>query len=391
MARVVRPGGAVIVGDLVADEATATPPSGARRSSACAIPRTGPAGRRSSCGRWARRRGSTLEHEQLIPLDIDFDDWLARGSGGAAAAPLVDELLAQRPREPRASASPPARRGAACSSATGSAAGAGAVARADAARGSRRRATRPGAWSRWGRRSARRPARAAFRPGVAARRSSAIRRRAARSLAERGEAPGRPRGRGGPGIVPAVPVFGGDDPEAPAVRGEPQQRSPRERVERRAREGTHRPGSGRVEPRSGIAGAAGQRPRGRLEQLPECAARRRRSRWRGNRRCRSPGSRRALATAALAGRVRQSRRTGGRCDPTRRVALGIAPVDRRADRDGSVRRHRGRDRAGSPRCAAPRPGNPPRQARSPRRPRPGARRRPSRRGRRRRQRRCAGR
>lgn len=38
-----------------------------------------------------------VEHEELIRVDIDFDDWLARGSGGSAAAPLVARLLDEQP------------------------------------------------------------------------------------------------------------------------------------------------------------------------------------------------------------------------------------------------------------------------------------------------------
>jgi SAM-dependent methyltransferase len=97
LARVVRPGGSVIVGDLIADEADG---DGAlwreeierlRDPShwVCRTPR--------QLREMGSAAGLSLEHEQLIPLDIDFEDWLARGSGGRAAAPLVDELLAQRP------------------------------------------------------------------------------------------------------------------------------------------------------------------------------------------------------------------------------------------------------------------------------------------------------
>lgn len=97
LARVVRPGGSVIVGDLVADEADGEGALWREEIERLRDP-----------SHWACRTpeqlramgsavGLTLEHEQLIPLDIDFEDWLARGSGGRGAAPLVDELLAQRP------------------------------------------------------------------------------------------------------------------------------------------------------------------------------------------------------------------------------------------------------------------------------------------------------
>ncbi len=97
LARVVRPGGSVIVGDLVADEADGDGALWREEIERLRDP-----------SHWVcrtpeqlREMGSaaelSLEHEQLIPLDIDFGDWLERGSGGRVAGPLVDELLAQRP------------------------------------------------------------------------------------------------------------------------------------------------------------------------------------------------------------------------------------------------------------------------------------------------------
>lgn len=58
MTRLVRPGGWVLVSDIVADpdrDANAW----ARRSSGCAIPRIGPATRRRARGRWVRQRASS--------------------------------------------------------------------------------------------------------------------------------------------------------------------------------------------------------------------------------------------------------------------------------------------------------------------------------------------
>lgn len=97
LARVVRSAGTVIVGDLVANEADGEEALWREEIERLRDPshwlcRT--PGQLREMGSAARL---TLEHEQLIPLDIDFEDWLARGSGGRAAAPLVDELLAQRP------------------------------------------------------------------------------------------------------------------------------------------------------------------------------------------------------------------------------------------------------------------------------------------------------
>lgn len=96
MARVVRPGGLVVVGDVVTEEdAEAT----AWREEIERL--RDPSHWACQTSERLRRMGSAagleLQEEQLVPLDIDFDDWLTRGSGGPVAAPLIDELLAQRP------------------------------------------------------------------------------------------------------------------------------------------------------------------------------------------------------------------------------------------------------------------------------------------------------
>ncbi len=96
MARVVRPGGWVVVSDIVTDE------DGEAAAWREEIERLrDPSHWACKTAEQLRRMGAAAglvaEHEELAPVDIDFDDWLARGSGGAAAGPLVDELLAQRP------------------------------------------------------------------------------------------------------------------------------------------------------------------------------------------------------------------------------------------------------------------------------------------------------
>lgn len=96
MARVVRPGGWVLVGDIVADQ------DGEAAAWREEIERL------RDPSHWACRTpehlrgmgvaaGLVVEHEELVPIEIDFDDWLARGSGGRAVAPFFDELLAQQP------------------------------------------------------------------------------------------------------------------------------------------------------------------------------------------------------------------------------------------------------------------------------------------------------
>jgi SAM-dependent methyltransferase len=112
MARVVRPGGWVVLSDIVADEdgeANAWREEIERLRDpshwACQTPE-----RLRGMGEAA---GLTLDREELVPVDIDFDDWLARGSGGAEAAELIGDLLEVQPAAAdsfRVTGDPPARR-----------------------------------------------------------------------------------------------------------------------------------------------------------------------------------------------------------------------------------------------------------------------------------------
>jgi SAM-dependent methyltransferase len=96
MARVVRPGGWVAASDLAADrdgEAAAWREEVERLRDpshwACRTP--------ESLRSMGAAAGLEVEHEELTRVDIDFDDWLARGSGGQAAAELVERLLDEQP------------------------------------------------------------------------------------------------------------------------------------------------------------------------------------------------------------------------------------------------------------------------------------------------------
>lgn len=112
MARVVRPGGWVIVGDHVTDEdgAAAAWHEEVERLRdpshwACLTP-----ARLQAMG---AALGLELDTERLIRLDLDFEEWLGRGSGGPPAAPLIDQLLAAAPASAesfRVSGEPGARR-----------------------------------------------------------------------------------------------------------------------------------------------------------------------------------------------------------------------------------------------------------------------------------------
>jgi len=96
MARLVRPGGWVLVSDIVADrdrDANAWREEIERLRDpshwACHTPE-----RLRAMGEAA---GLVLDEERPIPVEIDFDDWLERGSGGADAADLVALLLREQP------------------------------------------------------------------------------------------------------------------------------------------------------------------------------------------------------------------------------------------------------------------------------------------------------
>ncbi len=96
MARLVRPGGWLVVGDQVTDD------DGEGAAWHQEIERL------RDPTHWASQRlgrlramgeelGLELEEERLVPIEIDYEDWLARGSAGQSASPLIDKLLAERP------------------------------------------------------------------------------------------------------------------------------------------------------------------------------------------------------------------------------------------------------------------------------------------------------
>jgi SAM-dependent methyltransferase len=96
MARVIRPGGWVVISDIAADrdgEAATWREEIERLRDpshwACRTP--------ESLRGMGAAAGLALEHEELVGVDIDFDDWLERGSGGRAAAQPITHLLDERP------------------------------------------------------------------------------------------------------------------------------------------------------------------------------------------------------------------------------------------------------------------------------------------------------
>jgi SAM-dependent methyltransferase len=96
LARVVRPGGRIVLADHIADEEAG--------AAAWALELE----RLRDPSHWAaltpprlralgQDAGLALEHERTVAIALDFDDWLTRGSGGAPNAALIERALAERP------------------------------------------------------------------------------------------------------------------------------------------------------------------------------------------------------------------------------------------------------------------------------------------------------
>jgi len=97
MARVVRPGGWILLSDIAADEdgeAAAWREEIERLRDpshwACQTP--------ARLRRMGVAAGLEIEREELVQVDIDFDDWLGRGSAGPGGAELIGQLLKEQPR-----------------------------------------------------------------------------------------------------------------------------------------------------------------------------------------------------------------------------------------------------------------------------------------------------
>jgi SAM-dependent methyltransferase len=96
MARVVRPGGLVVVADHARDRDAAVAAwveeiKRLRDPShwSCLTP--------ERLGAIGAAAGLELGLEEVLPFELDFAQWRDRGSGGVAAAPLIDRLLAEAP------------------------------------------------------------------------------------------------------------------------------------------------------------------------------------------------------------------------------------------------------------------------------------------------------
>jgi len=96
LARIVRPGGAIVVADHLADEGAAAfawsqEIERLRDPSHWA---SLPVGRLRALG---DRYDVALESERVIELELDYEDWLTRGSGGEAARDVIEGLVDEPP------------------------------------------------------------------------------------------------------------------------------------------------------------------------------------------------------------------------------------------------------------------------------------------------------
>jgi SAM-dependent methyltransferase len=96
MARVARPGGAIVVADHLADE-DADAAAWSQEIERLRDPSHWACLGLGRLRRLGQDAGLKLRDDVLLGLELDFDDWLARGSGGAAARDVIERLLADPP------------------------------------------------------------------------------------------------------------------------------------------------------------------------------------------------------------------------------------------------------------------------------------------------------
>ena len=96
MARVVRPGGWVVVADHLTD-ADGDAAAWHEEIERLRDPSHWACLTRERLLAMGAAAGLELDEEQVVPLDLDFGEWLGRGSGGVAAAALIERLLGEAP------------------------------------------------------------------------------------------------------------------------------------------------------------------------------------------------------------------------------------------------------------------------------------------------------
>jgi SAM-dependent methyltransferase len=96
MARVARPGGTIVVADHLADE-DAEAAAWSQEIERLRDPSHWACVGLGRLRRLGRVAGLKLRDEVLLPVELEFDDWLARGSGGPGARDVIERLLADPP------------------------------------------------------------------------------------------------------------------------------------------------------------------------------------------------------------------------------------------------------------------------------------------------------
>ncbi len=96
MARVVKPGGWILVADMLTD-ADGNAAAWREEVERLRDPSHWACLTRERLLAAAEQAGLVLDEERTIPLELDYEEWLLRGSGGAGAAPLIERLLGEAP------------------------------------------------------------------------------------------------------------------------------------------------------------------------------------------------------------------------------------------------------------------------------------------------------
>jgi ubiquinone/menaquinone biosynthesis C-methylase UbiE len=96
MRRVVKPGGHVVVADFVTDD-DATGAAWQEQIERLRDPSHWALLTPSRIAALADRVGLEPDFDRVVPFEIDYYEWLNRGSGGPANAELIERLLAEKP------------------------------------------------------------------------------------------------------------------------------------------------------------------------------------------------------------------------------------------------------------------------------------------------------
>jgi SAM-dependent methyltransferase len=96
MRRVVKPGGYVVVSDFVTDDDGASA-AWQEQIERLRDPSHWALLTPSRIAALAEQVGLELDVERIVPFEIDFEEWLNRGSGGPANAELIERLRAEAP------------------------------------------------------------------------------------------------------------------------------------------------------------------------------------------------------------------------------------------------------------------------------------------------------